>query len=102
MKRKLEDLSEIEFITLKEMGMLWEFYPEAPADFGDIKHSIMACKPSIMRPCPFCGEDAEIEKEGLFWGKNIAIICSNPLCGMIVRTEFMDEYHAKKSWNKRA
>ena len=31
--KKLSDLTEHEFNTLKEMGYLWEFFPEATGDY---------------------------------------------------------------------
>ena len=37
MKKKLTELTEKEFFTLKATGMLWEFYPEAPFSYDDIK-----------------------------------------------------------------
>ena len=37
MKRKLEDLTLYEFEMLKSMGFLWEFYPDAPNTFNEIK-----------------------------------------------------------------
>lgn len=32
-----QDLTEYEFNTLKDMGFLWEFFPDAPASFQEIK-----------------------------------------------------------------
>lgn len=32
-KRPLKDLSRREYETLKRMGFLWEFYPEASGDY---------------------------------------------------------------------
>jgi hypothetical protein len=36
--KRLTDLTEEEFNKLKEMGFLWEFYPDAPELFKDIKY----------------------------------------------------------------
>ncbi|MCK9543717.1 MAG: hypothetical protein M0R03_16985 [Novosphingobium sp.] len=48
-KKHLKNITEDEFDTLKEMGLLWEFYPEAPEFFRDIN------KPQIGR-CICCGK----------------------------------------------
>lgn len=37
MKIKLEELTETEFKLLKNNGLLWEVYPEAPEFYEDIK-----------------------------------------------------------------
>jgi hypothetical protein len=34
-KKKLTDLTEHEFNTLKEMGYLWEFFPEATGNYKE-------------------------------------------------------------------
>ena len=34
--KKLEDLTEHEFNTLKKMGFLWEFFPDAPELYKSI------------------------------------------------------------------
>lgn len=36
-KPKLHELSKEEFNMLKNIGMLWEFYPEAPEFWEDIQ-----------------------------------------------------------------
>lgn len=35
-KLKLKDLQEKEFTHLKRLGMLWEFYPDAPEFWNQI------------------------------------------------------------------
>lgn len=37
-KKKLSDISEEEFNELKKIGLLWEFYPDAPEFFIDISN----------------------------------------------------------------
>lgn len=34
--KELKDLTEEEFNKLKEVGMLWELFPEAPENFNDM------------------------------------------------------------------
>ena len=36
-KKKLTDLTEHQFNKLKEMGHLWEFYPDAPETYKELK-----------------------------------------------------------------
>ena len=36
--KKLEDLSLEEFESLKQSGMLWEFFPESPLFFNEINN----------------------------------------------------------------
>ena len=36
-KPELKELTEKEFNILKNLGMLWEFYPEAPEFWNQIK-----------------------------------------------------------------
>lgn len=37
MKLKLEELTEIEFKLLKNNGLLWEIYPEAPETWDEVQ-----------------------------------------------------------------
>jgi len=37
MDKTLNKLTEKEFEFLKELGMLWEFYPEAPENYKQIQ-----------------------------------------------------------------
>lgn len=37
---KLIDLTEEQFYGLKDCGMLWEFYPEAPDQYRNINREI--------------------------------------------------------------
>lgn len=39
--KKLTDLTIIEFNELKDSGMLWEFYPNAPEFYDEIKQSAL-------------------------------------------------------------
>ncbi len=35
--RKLEEFTEDEFNKLQSTGMMWEFYPDAPLNYSDLK-----------------------------------------------------------------
>lgn len=37
MKRSIEDLTKLEFENLKESGLLWEIFPEAPEFWHEIR-----------------------------------------------------------------
>lgn len=56
-KKKLVDLTNEEFNKLKELGLLWEFYPDAPSTYQEIKTVTNTCL--ICNKKYICSENAE-------------------------------------------
>ena len=87
-KRPLESLTESEFNTLKESGLLWELYSDAPDTYGGVmekqKHT-----PTISN------EQIEFMREDL--------ACNMGLSKMIdvVRARLGDQFNAKFEEFKR-
>lgn len=53
----------------------------------------------VLKPCPFCGGEAEIfEYDG-----NFGVCCENAACiGNDLEARYSSEYYAIKGWNRRA
>jgi Lar family restriction alleviation protein len=49
-----------------------------------------------IKPCPFCGSEENLEKDGTFY----EIVCSNYECGAEINS-FKNKEHTIEVWNHR-
>ena len=54
-----------------------------------------------LKPCPFCGGEAEIRKGRSCMQAHYAVVCKDKTCQGRAQKTFFVEYAAIKSWNRR-
>ena len=54
-----------------------------------------------LKPCPFCGGEAEVKVGRSCMNKTYAVVCKDKTCQGRAHKSFFVEYGAIKSWNRR-
>lgn len=86
--KRLADLTEDEFTMLKGIGMLWEFYPEAPEKYAEIERGLMADDPNVI------GRSAERKFLVKLSDETLQIVEEKELNDWIKTDEEFDGFHA--------
>ena len=58
--------------------------------------------PNELKPCPFCGGEAEIIKTNQCMAKYYSVVCKNKSCRGRGAKPISSKHHAIAAWNRRA